>query len=184
MKRLLFIFALMLGLSASGQDIINSFIWEAGCTADPNEQLTDANAAADAYCNEANATTGFGTNGGGGTLTSDSDSSVGDYAIKLDTPANTVGYIIEVISVTAGDQFTVSWDAKEAGTGADGRATAWTNVVSAVNEFFTTSYATYSVNIEASATGTIQMRFYASPGGGQGNARQVFLDNLSVKKTN
>ena len=147
-----------------------------GCVVDPQQQFTTANAASDPACNEANGVTGLGTTFGN--VTSSTDSQVGTYALQFVGTADNARISID-LPVTAGDTFIVSFYAKQT-VGSNGAATAWTNLSGWTAQNFTGTYVQYTQTVTATATGTAQIRFYASVGGAAGDT--ILVDDISIIK--
>ncbi|MBT8282770.1 MAG: hypothetical protein KJO86_03455, partial [Muriicola sp.] len=112
------------------------------CTPDANEWYTEASAISDPNCNEADSNGSWITSGG--TITRTTDNTTGTWAFTNSAPAATVTYMYYTFSATIGDTFTVTWDAKESGIGADAKVAIWENVDETVNQVFTTSWASYT----------------------------------------
>lgn len=162
-------------LGATSIAVTNNVV---GCSPDANEQHTESNAASDPNCNEANATTGWSNVGG--TLTSDTDSDTGTYALKHVSSDGSNDRAEYNLTITNGDTFDISFRAK--GTG-DAKMTLWTNLTGSPNNVSVTgTYTTYNYSVTATATGTAILRFYSSQGGSASD--EIFIDNLSIIKTN
>ena len=147
-----------------------------GCVVNPEEQFTIANAASDPACNEANGVTGVGTTFGN--VTSSTDSQVGTYALQLVGTADNARLTFD-FAVTSGDTYVVSFYAKQT-VGSNGAATAWTNLSGWTAQIFTGTYVQYTQTVTATATGTAQIRFYASVGGAAGDT--ILVDDISIIK--
>lgn len=157
----------------------------AGCTPDANEKYITANAASDPNCNEADATTGWTTGGTGTTVTTSTDSTDGTYSLVGNTTGGVPAWIQYNFSVTSGDTYTISFNAKKATSDFETKITNWTGLTgspSAVN--ITTSWVTYSYDVTASSTGTATIRFYVSAGSGGTSSNKFYADNISIIKTN
>jgi hypothetical protein len=186
MKKLIYIILFLVPLLGAAQWdalLIASQQQAVGCTPDPNEQNTTANAASDPNCNETDGTSLWA--GTSITMTSDSaEPHAGLYAIKGVTAGGLVSYVHFTLTITSGDTFTVSFWAKST-QGTLDRITGWTNVSggpSSVNP--PSSWTFYSYDITATATGTAQLRFYASASTSGVAGDNIFVDNLSAIKTN
>ena len=186
MKKLIFILFLS-PLLSMGQMVPFGFMADviaAGCTADPNEQVTTGNAFSDPNCNETNGVAGTNTNFA--TRTSDaSDPNVGSYALAVESPDGGTGFVYYGISVTSGDDFDVSYDAKESVGSNANFFIGGLAISNNGSQNLTTSWVTYSFSTTANATGTMQLRWYPARSNGAGNKGDIVLvDNVSVIKTN
>jgi len=181
----LFLIIFIFGFWASAQGTPNPYVlFPAGCTPDPNEQHTAANAASDPNCNEADDTAGWTNAAGEGSFTSDAtDPAVGGHALKKQTTGGSASYCFYSLSITSGDTFTVTYRIKST-QGSLARSTAWTNVTGETTRTATSTWTEYTENITASATGTAQIRFYASINTSGVNGDNIFVDDLSIIKTN
>ena len=155
-----------------------------GCTPDANEQFTTADAASDPNCNEANSSAAWT---GDFNATSSSQSSEvyeGSYAISGVADGGAVGIIRHYFAATSGDTFTVTFWAKST-QGSFVRITGWTNCTGGPSSVTPTgTWTEYTYNITASATDDIQIRFYPAAATGAVAGDNIFIDNLSIIKTN
>lgn len=188
--RLLLIFFLSCFWANAQQDLILASIAQADvCTPDPNEVVTDAMAASDPNCNEADATTGWGSFGGTSTIASvGTDVVEGSYKIVITTPDGTSSSWVYGLPGTeaASDTFTVTFWAKTNG-GCDATMSLWGNCTGGPSGVdVTTSWVEYTYNITATGNG-VYLRFYPD-GGGEGGCGaaddNIQIDNLSVIATN
>lgn len=157
---------------------------------------TQANAASDPNGNEANATTGWSLGTGttaAPTLTSDADSDTGDYSLKVMNTLTGSSYMRYYFGVTAGEIFRVKWNAKST-QGSNAYATAWQNCTGGPNfdppgvdggsksVWAAQGDSGNGYLITATATGSIELRFYGSSSAGGVNGDNYFVDNLSIVK--
>lgn len=154
---------------------------EASCTADPNEWHTQANAASDPNCNEADATTGW-TSAGANIFSVTDDPQVGTYHLEFRAFNGLNNRAEYTFSATASDTFTVSWkDRQDIGT--NGNVYNWGNCTGGPNYVPSSTWTDRSFNITVTSTGTVTLRWYASDGSGSAGD-EIDLDNLSIIKTN
>ncbi|AGO47493.1 tail fiber protein [Cellulophaga phage phi19:3] len=136
---------------------------------------------------EDNSTTGFTLVGSGAVLTSDTDSFIGTYAIKLTSAGSVSTYASYVFSANAGDTFSVSFRMKTTDSEGSTGSTAWTNSSGgAVGDYIEVAdgWVSRTYNITATATGNISLRFYASASSSEVTSDNIFIDNLIIEKTN
>lgn len=172
-----------------GQGTPNPYVLypAASCTADPNEQYTGSDAAADPNCTESNAVDASWVLPGApdnASITSQSTTvNVGTYALEIErVTANVTSYVYYPLSATSGDTFTVSWDEIQT-VGTTGVVTNWANCSGGPSfDSVGGTWGSESYNITATATGTIELRFYVSNGGAIND--KIIIDNLSIIKTN
>lgn len=181
-----FIFIFLLGFISYGQGIVaNPYVtFGVSCVVDPNEQLTAANAASDPVCNEADAITGYGSGSGGVNTSQSVEVHDGSWAIKNTSPDGVISYAnVSIPGSGSGDEFTVTVWVKST-QGSNPRITAWQNVSSGgpSSVSVTSSWVEHTFNITAS--GAVTMRYYSAATGGDDPDDNIFIDNLSVIKTN
>ena len=164
------------------------FLWFTFTTCTPlaNNQHTEANAASDPNCNEANATTGWSRTPVGATLSSVQNASVGQYSLRLEQNSAGAFYMLYTFAATSGDVFEVNWDWRST-QGSNVFATAWQNVTGGPSFLggVTSVWASAPTQtITASSTGNIELRFYSSSAGSGAIGDNIYIDNLSIVKTN
>ena len=180
-----YLFILLFCSIGYGQGIVNNPFVSFGvsCTADANEVLTAADAAADPGCNEAEVlSAGWGGFNNNITTSIVTDSDTGTWAHKFSLATDAQGYETYSFSAAVNDTFTVSFRAKKT-AGGDAEVTGWAGCTGGPNRVnITTSYATYSYDITATAT-TVRLSFYGgvSP---TVTGDAIFVDNLSIIHTN
>ena len=155
-----------------------------GCTPDPNERNTTANASSDPNCNEANSTASWLSMTGSGTLSSTTTQvSVGTYSIEAEAGSGSSFARYNITGVTSGDTFDVTYSVYQS-VGTTGTVTAWTNCTGGptLDGIPNGSWETKTYSITASTTADIQLRFYAANSGNTGDI--IHIDNLSIVKTN
>ena len=100
------------------------------------------------------------------------------------TIGGAVGIIRHYLAATSGDTFTVTFWAKST-QGSLVRITGWTSCTGGPSNVTPTgTWTQYTYNITASATDDIQLRFYPSASGSGASGDNIFIDNLSIIKTN
>ena len=152
------------------------------CVASPTEKHTNANAASDPNCNEANSTSGWAITGSATIGVSSTEFTEGIYSIELTSSgAASDEFAHFSFSGVASTSYTVTWWAK-VNTVHDQEVKNWGN--GAGTPVFTpsTSWTQYTHVFTATATASTQLRFYvndgATPAGGK-----FFIDGLSITET-
>ncbi len=157
------------------------------CTADPNEFHTQANAASDPNCNEADATVGWSAGTAQVGLSSSTDSDTGTYALRgvKNSSGGGAGYISYFFSATAGDTFDVTWRSKKT-NGAFSYSTNWQNCTgwTAFNAPGNGVYEDETESITVTTTGNVEIRFYTDSDGSGVGGEDYFADKLSIVHTN
>ncbi len=172
--------------------IIDSYRFSAGCTADPNEVWTTADATSDPNCNESSATGALGV--WSGTVTKASETTtvnVGTYSVKnTANVSNTVTYVYIDIDLDAtygvGDQFDISFDYYIPGASSSDTSIGLlrlTEISGDLSIGFLTenAWTTVSGRAEINAVGNAWLRIFVddtTTSAGDGNI--IYIDNVSV----
>lgn len=152
------------------------------CTADANEQHTDANAASDPNCNESNTANGWTSNVGA--LNTSPDSTQGAHSIQITNTADVVMYARKTFIAANGDTFDLTLDVKAVQTPNVGVYISITNQTGHSAQYYTSSNNWVSTGtISFTATGNFEVQIYSHLGNGDANDETRF-DNFSLRKTN
>lgn len=122
------------------------------------------------------------------TYVSDADADDGLYALKITSTTDNYSYRSYQPNLTAGDQYQLIVRAKKGATGATQNIRIASNATaisgSIDQNITTTSYATYTFNFQVTANGIVDIRFMAIRTTGGAVGYDLFVDNITMIKTN